>query len=417
MDKKKIIFHIDANSAYLSWEAVYRLQHGEGTDLREIPAVVGGNQATRHGIVLAKSIPTKKYGIQTGEPLMQARRKCPGLVVVPPRYEMYMQCSAAMIDIMKDYSDKIQLFSIDECFLDYTGMEKVLGNPVEVAHKIRERVKKELGFTINIGISTNKLLAKMAGELKKPDMVHTLFPEEIPMKMWPLPVEELYMVGRATAPKMHAMGIYSIGDLAVFDLELIKYKLKSWGIMLYNFANGIEGSDVDPNGSVPYIKGIGNSTTIHFDVEEKYTAYKVLLSLVETVAMRLRYGGFCTRLISVSIKTSELKSYSHQKKFSIPTDCTNVIFETACNLFDNAWKGEPIRHLGVRVSELCTNEFVQLSLLENSREKQRKVDRAVDEIRRRHGAYSIIRSVFLHSRLSPLTGGVVEDFPVMTSIL
>ncbi len=417
MDKKRIIFHIDANSAYLSWEAVYRLQHGEAVDLREIPSVVGGNQATRHGIVLAKSIPSKKYGVKTGEPLIQARRKCPNLVVVPPRYELYMQCSSAMIDVLKDYSDKIQLFSIDECFLDFTGMDALLGDPLEVAHGIKERIKRELGFTINIGISSNKLLAKMAGELKKPDMVHTLYPEEMPSKMWVLPVEELYMVGRATAPKLNQMGIYTIGDLAKTNIDLLKYKFKSWGLMLYAYAHGIEDTPVNNDGAVPYIKGIGNSCTIHFDVEDRETAHKVLLSLVETVAMRLRHGGFCCRLVQVSIRTSELASYGHQRKFHVATDCTNEIYAEACRLFDRAWRGEPIRHLGVRVSELCGNDFIQLSMLEESWEKQRLVDRAVDKIRLKHGSYSIFRAGFLHSRLAPMQGGVVEDFPVMTSIL
>lgn len=417
--RERVIFHVDANSAFLSWSAVNLLQHGSDVDLRTIPAIVGGNQASRHGIVLAKSIPSKKFGIQTGEPVVDAKRKCPNLVVVPPEYFLYMMCSSAMIEIMKDYCDKIQVFSIDECFLEMTGMEKLLGNDyIKIATEIKERIKTELGFTVSIGISTNKLLAKQASEFKKPDAVSTCYPEEISEKLWPLPVRELYMCGTATESKLIKMGIMTIGDLAQTEPEFLYYKLKSWGDMLYSFAHGIEASDVKPDGAIPYIKGVGNSCTIHFDVDDRDTAYKVLLSLVETVGMRLRHGGFCCRLVQVSIKKADdLLSYSHQKKMHVPTDCTNEIYKAACKLFDEAWKKEPIRHLGVRVSDLCKNDFIQLSLLEENFEKQRLVDKAVDQIRIKHGSYSVFRAGFLHSRLSPLQGGVVEEFPIMTSIL
>lgn len=191
---ERIIFHIDANSAFLSWSAVNALQHGATVDYREIPSIVGGNQASRHGIVLAKSIPTKKYGIQTGEPVIQAKQKCPGLVVISPEYYVYMRCNSAMVDIVKDYSDSIQVFSIDEVFVDYTGMQRILGEPVQTAHTIKDRIKEELGFTVSVGISSNKLLAKMASDLKKPDAVTTLYKNEIPAKMWTLDVKDLYMV-------------------------------------------------------------------------------------------------------------------------------------------------------------------------------------------------------------------------------
>ncbi|NLD51100.1 MAG: DNA polymerase IV, partial [Clostridiaceae bacterium] len=265
---KRTIFHIDVNSAYLSWEAANRLQHGEALDLREVPSVVGGDEASRHGIVLAKSLPAKKFKIHTGESLFAARQKCPNLIVIPPHYDLYMQCHKAMMDVLHNFSPTIQIFSIDECFLDYTEMEAIWGSPLEAASAIKERIKKELGFTVNIGISNNKLLAKMGGDLKKPDMIHTLYPEEVPEKMWPLPVEDLYMVGRATAPKLHQMGIYTIGQLANADIELLKYKLKSFGQLIRDYANGIEDSQVAKGGRPP-IKGIGNSTTISFDVDSK----------------------------------------------------------------------------------------------------------------------------------------------------
>ena len=229
---QRLIFHLDVNSAYLSWEAVYRLQHGEKMDLREVASVIGGNEESRHGIVLAKSIPAKKYNIQTGETLYSARTKCPGLICAAPRYDLYMRASAAMHELLQQYTDRIQQFSVDESFLDFSGMQNLYPDYMKLACEIKERIKQELGFTVNIGISTNKLLAKVASDLKKPDKVHTLFPEEIKQKMWGLPVEDLFMVGRATAPKLHKLNIFTIGDLAGFDVELLRHSLKSHGVMI-----------------------------------------------------------------------------------------------------------------------------------------------------------------------------------------
>lgn len=415
---KRIIFHVDANSAYLSWEAVHRLQHGDLLDLRTVPSVVGGNQETRHGIILAKSIPAKKYSIVTGESLYAARIKCPNLIVVPPNYYLYMQCSNAFGDILREYSPLVEQYSIDEYFLDYTGMETTFGDPVTAAYRLKDQIKNELGFTVNVGISNNKILAKMGSELKKPDMVHTLFPEEMSAKMWPLPVEELFGVGRATAPKLNDRGIYTIGDLANADPNQLKLFLKSYGFLIWNFANGRDESLVRVNRR-PIIKGMGNSTTIPFDVEDTQTAHLVLLSLTESVAARLRQAEYLTQLVSVSIRTNELSFYSHQRKFFTPTDCTNRIHEVACELFNEIWKHEPIRHLGVRVSELCVNTFIQPSLFEQDIKKQRVMDHTVDEIRNRFGLKSVMRASFLHSRLSAISGGTVtdEEYPMMSSLL
>lgn len=365
----KTIFHIDVNSAYLSWEAVYRLQHGDELDLRTIPSAVGGNPETRHGIVLAKSIPAKQYNIQTGETLYSALKKCPFLYIVPPSYDKYIRCSNAMNEILRDYSPNIQRFSVDEVFLDYTSMEMHFGEPITAAFKIKERIKNELGFTVSIGISSNKLLAKMGSDLKKPDAVTTLYPKEVPKKMWCLPIEDLFMVGRATAPKLHKLGIFTIGDLANYDVEILKYKLKSHGEVIWKYANGIEDSHVNSYDSTN-VKGIGNSSTISFDVVDNVTAYKILLGLTETVTMRLRDLKCLCQLVSVSIKNSDFISYSHQKKLCYTTDCTNEIFEVVKILFDETWKGEPIRHLGVRVSKLCSNEMYQNLFLKMSSMKR-----------------------------------------------
>ena len=415
---QRIIFHIDANSAYLSWEAVHRLQHGDPLDLRTVPSVVGGDPVTRHGIVLTKSIPAKKFDIQTGESIFSASAKCPNLIIAPPNYGLYMQCSRAFGDILREYSPVIEQYSIDEYFVDFTNMERLFKDPVEAAYIIKDRIKNELGFTVNVGISTNKILAKMASELKKPDKVHTIFPDEIAEKMWILPIEELFMVGQATAKKLRSRAINTIGDLANYDPKILKLFLKSHGLLVWNYANGIEASPVRESRR-PLIKGIGNSTTIPFDVTDKTTAHLVLLSLTEKVAARLRQAEYYARLVSVSLKTNEFYSSSHQRKFSSPIDCTNAIHEVTCQLFDELWKGEPIRHLGVRVSELTVNNFHQFALFEKDYEKQRTVDRTVDSIRERFGNSSVFRSAFLNSGLRFSSGGTVDDeeYPMMSSQL
>lgn len=413
-----VIFHIDVNSAYLSWEASYRLQQGEGLDLRTIPSVVGGDETSRHGIVLAKSIPAKKYSIKTGETLFEARRKCKELVIVPPRYWLYMQCSSAMNEILQEYTPVIQRFSVDESFLDFSNMEHIYPDYIALAKNIKERIKKELGFTVNIGISNNKLLAKVASDFKKPDRIHTLFPNEIKKKMWPLPVEDLFMVGRATVPKLHKLNINTIGDLANYDISIIKSILKSHGEVIWNYANGIDNSKVR-KGNYIEMKGIGNSTTISFDVEDKETAHKVLLSLCETTSMRLRDSENCCRVVSVSIRGSDLINYSRQKKLITATDSTRKIYETACYLFDDVWNGNPIRHLGVRLTDFCNNDFYQYNLLDSfNYDKDKRLNRAVDAIRLKYGNNAIIRSCFLHSGLSSMCGGIgEEDYPLMSSIL
>ena len=390
----RIIFHIDVNSAFLSWTAVERLNKGEPIDLREIPSIVGGDSETRHGIVLAKSIPAKKYGIVTGEPITMALRKCPELVCVPPDFPLYARNSRRMFEILSDYSDRIEQFSIDEGFLEYSGMEKLLGPPLETAEMIRQRIKKELGFTVNIGVSCNKILAKMAGELEKPDKLITLFPEEIEEKLWPLPVEDLFMVGRRTSPRLREMGIRTIGELANFPLPLLEKEFKSFGRMLHAYANGIDDSPVVPESEATELKSIGNSTTTSFDVEDRETAYKILLALSETVSMRLRGHKLCAQEIAVTLKSSDFKVYSHQKQLVNAVDCTNAVYETAKEIFDEVWKKEPLRLLGVRAGKLCAEDCVQLSFLEEDWSKQKKADAAMDAIRLKYGKNTVRRSTF-----------------------
>lgn len=416
---QRTIMHIDVNSAFLSWQAAYDLQHGAQVDLREIPSAVGGNQADRKGIVLAKSMSAKQYGIKTGETLMEARQKCPGLIVVPPNYDLYLKASNALYALVEEYSPVVQRFSIDEMFLDYTNMEPHFGEPVEAAHKIKDRIKTELGFTVNVGIGKNKLLAKVAGDLKKPDLVHTLMSqEEIEQKMWKLPVEELFMVGRATTKKLHLLNIYTIGELARVNRKLLLGKLKSYGNLVWCYANGLDESPVHVGQYIP-MKGIGNSTTTKQDVSSYQEAHKVLLSLTETVTMRLRQVHSCCRVISVEFRTSELQGYSHQCRILGATNVTSEIFETVKELFAEGWKGEKLRHLGVRVTDLTADDFMQFTLFDQERkDKKIALDEAIDRLRMKYGNDTIMRATFADQSHAPMTGGNgAEAYPVMSSIL
>ncbi|GMQ58534.1 DNA polymerase IV [Vallitalea sediminicola] len=412
------IFHIDVNSAYLSWEATYRMTTQVSCiDLRTIPAIIGGDESKRHGIVLAKSIPAKKYGIKTGESLFSARQKCPSLVIVPPNYKLFMQCSNAMVDIFKEYFPLVERYSVDECFLDYTNMSHHFGSPISFAHHLKDKIQKELGFTVNMGISNNKLLAKMASDFEKPNKIHTLFPNEIQEKMWPLPVRDLFMVGRATNAKLIKLGIYTIGELATAEPELLYAHFKSHGYLIHDYANGIATSIVKP--CSPEAKGMGNSTTISFDVMDSRTAKLILLSLTETVCMRLRDSDMIAKMVSISIKSHEFISLSHQMQLAESTDITNDIYKAICTLFDEAWNKEPIRHLGVRVSSLSSKTNTQLSLFDfDKHEKYTALDESIDKIRLRYGNTSIIRASFLYSGLRPLNGGMPEEnYPIMSSLL
>ncbi len=396
---EKIIFHIDVNSAFLSWEATYRMKElGETEDLRLIPSAVGGSEESRHGIVLAKSESAKKYGVTTGEPLVDARRKCPNLKTVPANFPIYVKYSNAMMKILEDYSPDIEQYSIDESFVDMTGSQILFGPPLEAAHTIKDRIFHELGFTVNIGISTNKLLAKMASDFQKPNLVHTLFPEEVPAKMWPLPVSELFFVGRQTAKRLHALGIFTIGDLAHTDKKVITDNLKGHGDVIWEFANG-NGDDMEDVASrnrKPANKGYSNETTLAFDVTDAALAKEILLSLTETVATRIRADKSYVSVISVYYVDHEFKHSSRQMTLNSATNVTNEIYYHVCQLFDQLWNGTPIRLLGVQTSKATNEAHRQYSLFETQNvEKLSKLDSAIDAIRNKYGEDSIKRASFV----------------------
>ncbi|OUP48679.1 Y-family DNA polymerase [Lachnoclostridium sp. An181] len=384
----RIIFHIDVNSAYLSWTSVERLKEGK-SDLREVPSIIGGNQKSRHGVVLAKSIPAKQYKIKTGEPVANALRKCPNLVMAPPDHKMYAKYSKELMKFLNTYTRKIEKVSIDECYMDFTDIAHRFHSPLDAAFEIKDRIYETYGFTVNVGISSNKLLAKMASDFEKPNKVHTLFPEEIKAKMWPLPLSELYMAGHSSVETLKKLDIHTIGDLAKADVELIEIQLKSHGRMLWEFANGIDDSPVQ------YIrqdaKGVGNSTTLPSDLQKREETEPVFFKLAKSVAERLKKEGQKANMVSTEIKYNNFSRVSHQKQLTKASNDVEEIYENAMELFDELWDGTPIRLLGIRTSKLVDEgEPEQLSLFDmelpkKKDEREVKIEEAMKKLEEKFG--------------------------------
>lgn len=389
-----VIFHIDVNSAYLSWTAVEQLKNGAKIDLREIPAIIGGDQKSRHGVVLAKSIPAKRYGIRTGEPVANAFRKCPNLVMESPDHRMYREKSQMLMEYLRTFTKEIEQVSVDECYVDMTEAVRQFSSPVEAALVMKNGVHEKFGFTVNVGISSNKLLAKMASDFEKPDKVHTLFPEEIRMKMWPLPVGELYMAGHSSVEVLKKLEILTIGDLAQADPELLVLHLKSHGQMLWEFANGIDHSSVQPQQTEA--KGVGNSTTLSEDAETLEQIRPVFADLAESVSGRLKKAGQKASMVSMEIKYYDFRKISHQKQLMRPTSEKKVLYESACELFEEIWTGEPVRLLGIRTAKLVSEtEPEQLSIFdleipEPMDEKHQKLKAAMEQLDARFGKGTVI---------------------------
>lgn len=389
---QRLIFHIDVNSAFLSWEAAKRVKQGL-PDLREIPSCIGGDPKKRTGIVVAKSIPAKKYGVQTGEPMGLALQKCPNLVCVPSDFALYNKCSKAFKRICASYAPVMESFSIDEVFLDMTGTGQIYPNPAETACEIKDRIYRELGFTVNVGISTNKLLAKMASDFEKPNKVHTLYPEEVPQKMWPLPVRDLLFLGKASEKKLIQNGIRTIGDLARANEKEIQILLgERTGHQLYLSANGIDDSPVKAQREDA--KGISVETTFDEDIVSYEQIFPILLSQCDIVAARMRREGKKCNCVAVSFRTLEFKNKSHQRKLDNPTDVTNEIYQNVRKLFQESWEGQPLRLIGVALTGLTEDSFEQMSLFEDpkKREQQKKLDEAMDNIRKKFGNDKISRA-------------------------
>ena len=388
---EKQILHVDVNNAFLSWTAVEMLKNGAEIDIREIPAIIGGDETKRSGIVLAKSMKAKECGIKTADTIYQAKIKCPGIKIYPSNFNIYRKYSNSLYKLLCEYTDKIERFSIDECFLDMTEylMKDTLLNK---AKEINRRVKEELGFTVNVGVAHNKLLAKMASDFTKPDRVHTLFENEIQTKMWPLPISELFMLGKKTVPKLYNMQIRTIGDLAKANKEVLHKKFGKHGIMMWEYANGIDNSEVHFEKEKP--KGIGNSITLPENITEIERLEEIILALAEQVSYRLRKYDMLARTVNVQLRTKDFEDTSHQKKLPEASSSTKEISKTAKELLNEMFhRPMAIRLVGLRVDNLIEKEQKQLSLFSNNdNEKQEKLDKVIDDLKNKYGYNKITRA-------------------------
>lgn len=388
----RVIFHVDVNSAFLSWEAVEHLKNGGTEDYRTMLCAVGGDVESRHGIIVAKSIPTKPYGIVTGEPVVNALKKCPNLILIPPHHDIYHKYSHALMEIFAKYTDKIEQFSIDEAFLDMTGTSLLFGKPIEAADRLRNEVYETLGFTVNVGVSSNKLLAKMASDFTKPNRTHTLFPEEIPTKMWPLPVGDLLFVGLNTVTKLNTLGIKTIGDLAHYNKDALCKVMKKHGEGMWLWANGIDDSPVVSESRDP--KGYSHETTTPYNITDSAEALNILRNLTEKVCKRVREDSVKIESVNVTIKFTNLQKSSHQCALPNATNITSEIYEYVKKLFIEMWDNEPIRLLGVGVTKIADiDSGRQMSLFDNTDyEKLEKLDKAMDSINSKYGSGTIKRA-------------------------
>lgn len=388
---EKQILHVDVNNAFLSWTAVEMLKNGSEIDIREIPAIIGGDETKRSGIVLAKSMKAKECGIKTAETIYQAKIKCPNIKIFSSDFKIYRKYSDQLYKLLLEYTDKIERFSIDECFLDMTNylMKDTLLNK---AIEIKERVKQELGFTVNVGVANNKLLAKMASDFTKPDRVHTLYKEEISEKMWNLNISELFMLGKKTVPKLYNMQIKTIGDLAKSDVKILEKKFGKHGVQMWEYANGIDKSDVKYMPEKP--KGVGNSITLPQNINDIEKLEEILLALAEQVSYRLRRYDLLANTVNVQLRTKDFEDTSHQGKLIMATSSTKEIYSKGKELLEQLYKkGMSIRLIGLRVDNLVEKEQLQLSFFDNKdNEKQEKLDKVIDNLKQKYGYNSITRA-------------------------
>ena len=386
------ILHVDVNNAFLSWTAVEMLKNGSDLDIRTIPSIIGGDEARRSGIVLAKSMKAKECGVVTAETIYQAKKKCPNLQIFKGLpYKKYQEYSNSLYNLLLEYTDKIERFSIDECFLDMT--EYLRGDTlINKAKEINKRVREELKFTVNVGVAHSKLLAKMASDFKKPDLVHTLFENEIQTKMWPLPTSELFMLGRKTVPKLYNMGIKTIGDLAKTDRKLLIKKFGKHGNLMWEYSNGIDYSPVKYEKELP--KSIGNSTTFPKDITNKEELEQILLALTEQVTFRLRKYNLLANVVNVQLRTNKFENFSHQSRLDFATANTKNIYEKAKKLLVEMYKkGVPFRLIGLKVDDLVNKDEVQLSFFSKEDDaKQEKLDKIIDKINEKYGINSVERA-------------------------
>ncbi len=389
MEKKRIIFHVDVNNAFLSWTAVLLLKEGYNVDIRKIPAVIGGDEKKRSGIVLAKSPIAKKFGIETAETLYSARSKCPNLKIFPPNYNWYYQKSKEFHDFLKTFTPNVLKYSVDEAFMDFTGTSYIYKDYIKLAYYIKDEVKKRFGFTVNVGVANNMLCAKMASDFEKPDKVHTLFEDEVKTKMWPLPIENLFMVGRQTSKKLRNLNINTIGALAAKDIDFLRYHFKNQAEFLKNSANGIDESKVEHQTSKN--QSISVTETLPKDEEDILKLKKVLLRQVSNISRELREKKKYCNVVAIVFKNNQFETYSRQTKLSNPTDKTEIIYQTIIELLEKYWKKDPIRLIGVRLSDLCNDRKTQVSLFDLEEEQDdSSIQKTIDDINSKFGNNFII---------------------------
>ena len=391
MDSRAIL-HVDMNNFYASVECLHN------PSLRGKPVAVGGNAEARHGIILAKNYEAKAYNIKTGEALWQARQKCPGLIIVPPHYEQYLRFSRMARDIYDDYTDQVEPFGLDECWLDVTGSRRVIGEAEHIAEDIRARVKEELGVTVSIGVSYNKVFAKLGSDMKKPDAITLLTPDNYREKAWPLPAEELLYVGPATKRKLYSRGVTTIGRLANTDPKLLQGWFGKWGLVLHAFANGQDSSPVKRARQESVIKSVGNSTTCPRDIANEDEARLVFWTLADSVAARLREYAIKGRTVQISLRDNQLYSFERQLTLSLPTNLSGELLDGALRLLQKHYHWQrPLRSIGLRACNLVPESTpVQLSFFDGDAEeriRQEKLERTIDDLRERFGHQAVLRGV------------------------
>ena len=391
-----VILHSDFNCCYAS------IEHLHHPELAGKPLAVGGDPEARHGIVLTADYIAKKYGVKTGMALWQAKQVCPEINFISPRMDLYLRFSRMAHEIYGEYTDRQEPYGIDECWLDVTDSVSLKGDGEKIAAEISNRMKSELGITVSIGVSFNKIFAKLGSDYKKPDAITTMYRNEYRQKAWPLPASDLLYVGKSTAKKLSLIGVKTIGDLATMDEKILHGRLGKMGDVLWAFANGYDDSPVKYEDAHAPIKSIGNSTTTPRDLVNDQDVKIVLTILAESVAARLWENGFKCRVVEISVRDNGLFSFTRQKKIDHATNVTKEIAEEACRLFKENydWK-KPIRSVGVRGADLVNdNYWEQMDLFSSVefREKQMKVDEAVDIIRKRFGFYSVQRGLMYFDR-------------------
>lgn len=392
---ERIIFHIDCNKFYASVECLHR------PEIRNKPVAVGGSEESRHGIILTKNEIASKYDLKVGEPIRSALKKCPELIVIPPNFPLYMRFSEAVRDILSEYTDIIEPFGIDESWIDVTATAHLYGGKEKLAYIIKERIKKELGITVSIGVSFNKVFAKLGSDYKKPDAITVISKDNFKEIVWPLPANDLLYIGKATFETLKKHYRYTIGDVAGTEPELLKKWFGKVGIMLHSYANGFDLTPVCKTELLPDIKSIGNSTTTPRDLINLDDAKTVLFVLTESVCRRLREQGFRCSVVKIHIRNNKLETVSAQKKLDFPTNITREISQTAYNLFKDTYKFEnPIRSIGVAVSNFISDEIpAQYDFFTDTskKEKLESIDKTVDDLKRRYGNYTIQRANLLKS--------------------